>query len=116
MAKNVPFVEAKCFKVNFYHWFIPGAARTLQPLYRALAGKPRPKTLDWSEDMVESFEATKDALANATMLHHPVQGHQVREDVQVGKFSFDLEPEALRKQTLQKNQVSSQAFGTRGVT
>ena len=21
MAKNVPFVEAKCFKVNFYHWF-----------------------------------------------------------------------------------------------
>merc|ERR1712020_83105 len=60
--------------VNFYHWFIPRAAGTLQPLYQALAGKPRPKTLDWSDDMVRSFEATKEALANATMLHHPVQG------------------------------------------
>merc|ERR1712020_624705 len=60
--------------VNFYHCFIPKAAGTLQPLYQALAGKPRPKTLDWSDDMVRSFEATKEALANAAMLHHPVQG------------------------------------------
>ena len=60
--------------VNFYHWFVPNAAKTLQPLYQALAGRSRPKTLDWSEDMVKSFEATKQALANATMLHHPVQG------------------------------------------
>ena len=56
------------------------------------------------------------AILPTCPLHHPVQGHQAREDVQVGKFSFYLEPEALRKQTLQKNQVSSQALGTRGVT
>merc|ERR1712020_103910 len=60
--------------VNFYHWFIPHAARTLQPLHQALAGKSCPKTLDWSDDMAGSFKATKEALANATMLHHPVQG------------------------------------------
>ena len=34
----------------------------------------RPKVLVWSGDMLRSFEATKEALANATMLHHPVQG------------------------------------------
>lgn len=42
-------------------------------LYQALTGKPCPKTLEWSDTMTEAFSKTKDALANATMLHHPVQ-------------------------------------------
>ena len=29
---------------------------------------------DRSEDMTKAFEATKEALADATLLHHPVQG------------------------------------------
>ena len=60
--------------LNFYHWFIPHAAQMLQPLYQALTGKPRPKALCWTDDMVKGFESAKEALANATMLHHPVQG------------------------------------------
>ena len=61
--------------VNFYHWCMANAARILKPLYQALSGgKARPKVLVWSGDMLKSFEATKEALANATMLHHPVQG------------------------------------------
>ena len=61
--------------VNFYHWCIANAAEILQPLYQALSGgKTRPKVLVWSQDMLKSFDATKDALANATLLYHPVQG------------------------------------------
>ena len=61
--------------INFYHSFIFHAAHALQPLYQALAGgKSRPKTLEWSKTMEVGFTATKEALANATLLHHPVQG------------------------------------------
>ncbi len=55
--------------VNFYHRFIPAAAKIMMPLFAALSGKP--KTLVWSEDMVKSFRDTKSALARATMLTHP---------------------------------------------
>ena len=42
--------------VNFYHHFIPVAAKMMLPLYSALAGKPKtPKTLEWSEPMVAAF-------------------------------------------------------------
>ena len=61
--------------INFYHSFIPHAAMALQALYQALTGgKTRPKSLEWSSAMDKGFVATKDALANATLLHHPVQG------------------------------------------
>ena len=55
--------------VNFYHRFIPSAAKLMQPLYQAIAGKS--KILTWSEDMIRAFSETKKALANATMLVHP---------------------------------------------
>ena len=61
--------------INFYHCFIPHAAQALQPLYQALTGgKARPKCLEWTNAMVQGFVGTKEALANATLLHHPVQG------------------------------------------
>ena len=61
--------------INFYHSFIQHAAHALQPLYQALTGgKARPKSLEWSNAMEQGFVDTKEALANATMLHHPVQG------------------------------------------
>ena len=71
---NVKSLERFLGMLNFYHWFIPHAAQTLQPLHQALTGKPRPKTLCWSDDMDKGFVSAKEALANATMLHHPVQG------------------------------------------
>lgn len=58
--------------VNFYHRFIPQAARLMRPLYGALKDKPPKHIVDWSSEMSGSFSATKEALANATMLAHPV--------------------------------------------
>lgn len=55
--------------VNFYRRFIPAAAQTMSPLFEALTGKP--KTLVWSEAMTKAFQATKKALADATLLTHP---------------------------------------------
>ena len=60
--------------VNFYHMFVPRAAEMMKPLYQALTGKPRPKTLTWTQEMDTAFQAAKDALAKATLLHHPVAG------------------------------------------
>ena len=57
--------------VNFYHRFIPSAARPMVPLNRALTGKNQ--LLEWTEEMLTAFSKTKEALANATMLHHPLQ-------------------------------------------
>ena len=55
--------------INFYHRFLPAAATIMQPLYEAVAGKP--KQLVWTESMMTAFNHTKEALANATMLAHP---------------------------------------------
>ena len=72
---DVKALERFIGMVNFYHCFIPHAAKALQPLYQALTGgKTRPKSLEWTDDMVKGFVDTKEALANTTLLHHPVQG------------------------------------------
>ena len=55
--------------VNYYRKFIPRAAHHLHHLFDALKGKP--KELVWDEGCTLSFEATKEALARATLLHHP---------------------------------------------
>ena len=44
----------------------------MSPLYTALAGNP--KTLIWSGVMSKAFDATKKALAEATLLSHPHHG------------------------------------------
>lgn len=55
--------------VNFYHRFVPAAARLMRPLYAALSGKPR--TLVWTPEMSIAFDNVKEALAAATMLSFP---------------------------------------------
>ena len=55
--------------INYYRRFIKSAAHHLFHLFEALGSKP--KRLLWSADMQASFDAIKEALANATMLHHP---------------------------------------------
>ncbi len=57
--------------VNYYRRFIPEAAQIMLPLFEPLAGKL--KTLVWSEAMAGAFQATKQALAEATLLTHPHQ-------------------------------------------
>ena len=58
--------------VGYYRRFIPNAAAHLFHLFEALKGKP--KTLEWTPACQRSFEATKSALAEATLLHHPRPG------------------------------------------
>uniref|UniRef100_A0A5S6QIV2 RNA-directed DNA polymerase n=1 Tax=Trichuris muris TaxID=70415 RepID=A0A5S6QIV2_TRIMR len=54
---------------NFYHRFVPSAAKIMQPLYKALVDSP--KELVWNETTAAAFANTKEALAKATMLIHP---------------------------------------------
>ncbi|GFT06720.1 retrovirus-related Pol polyprotein from transposon opus [Trichonephila clavipes] len=70
---------------NFYRRFIPKAAHILAPLITFLEGhtnkkKPsRPSKnlqtpLEWTEEAENSFTAAKTALADATLLKHPIPG------------------------------------------
>ena len=61
--------------IGYYRCFIPNAACHLFHLFEALKGKP--KTLEWTADCQKSFDATKAALAAATLLHHPRPGAQL---------------------------------------
>ncbi len=61
--------------VNFYHRFLPHCAELMQPLHSLLAScKPKTQTLVWTDTALTAFNATKDALANATRLSHPKPG------------------------------------------
>ena len=55
--------------VGYYRRSIKNAAHHLDHLFEALVGNP--KKLDWSPDRETSFQAIKEALAKAAMLHHP---------------------------------------------
>ena len=55
--------------VNFYSWFLRGAAGFLIPLTDALQGPG--KSLAWSPPMDQAFNAAKSALATAAELKHP---------------------------------------------
>ena len=56
---------------NFYHRFLPHAATMMRPLYKAMSGKT--KDLVWDKEMEKAFSDTKSAMAQASMLTHPVQ-------------------------------------------
>ena len=55
--------------VNFYRRFVKNAAWIMLPLTNALKGQP--KTLKWTDNMTRSFQLTKQALADASLLVHP---------------------------------------------
>ena len=55
--------------VNFYHRFIPGAAALMAPLYKVASTQQ--KLLDWISQLRNAFAQTQQALAQATLLHHP---------------------------------------------
>ncbi len=54
--------------VNFYRRYLPGIARTLQPLTDTLRGAP--KTLEWPPATTAAFRAAKAALAAVVPLAH----------------------------------------------
>ena len=71
--------------VNYYRKFIPRAAHHLHHLFDALKGKP--KDLVWDEGCDISFEATKKALAQATLLHHPKSGAHLALTTDASQFA-----------------------------
>ena len=71
---SIALLERFIGMINFYHIFVPHAAELMKPLYRALKGSPRPKTLDWTQELNKAFEEAKNALSQATLLHNPVPG------------------------------------------
>ena len=58
--------------VGYYCRFIPNAAAHLYHLFEALKGKP--KSLSCTQECQTYFDATKEALARATLLFHPRPG------------------------------------------
>jgi hypothetical protein len=59
--------------INFYHCFIPGVARILQPLTTALAGNP--KVLIWLPTMSAAFATAKATLVTTVPLAHPLSSN-----------------------------------------
>lgn len=55
--------------VNFYHRFLPHCAALMQPLHSLL--KRKTQSLTWTEETLTAFDATKEALANASLLAYP---------------------------------------------
>ncbi|KAJ8399584.1 hypothetical protein AAFF_G00409950 [Aldrovandia affinis] len=55
------------------HRFIPRAASFMRPLFGAHKGKAPNHAIHWSVDMAKAKD-TRQALANATMLAHPLPG------------------------------------------
>ena len=59
--------------INLYHQFLNHGAVILKPLNDLLAApKGHKKELVWTDAAVKAFTAAKHALANATLLSHPV--------------------------------------------
>ena len=57
--------------VNFYHCFIPNAARIFQPLHQLLQVTKDGKTkLCWTNEATLAFKASKEALVNSTSLSY----------------------------------------------
>ena len=75
--------------INFYRRFIPGAAKILQSLNDLLQGaKKGNMPIIWSEEAKTSFSESKRALANATMLAHPIPGAPISPAVDASDFAI----------------------------
>ena len=60
--------------INFYHHFVPAAARPLQPLSSVLAWDANKKLalISWTDQMAAAFSAPKKALSDAILLVHSI--------------------------------------------
>ena len=72
--------------INYYRRFIPRAAHHLYALFEALKGKP--KSLIWTEACQAAFNAVKEALSSATLLHHPRHGAPLAVTTDASKFAI----------------------------
>lgn len=58
--------------INFYRRFIPHCDKLLQPLDLLLGKSGRPTSLPWNEAAEKAFCEAKRALAETTLLQHPM--------------------------------------------
>ena len=60
--------------INFYHQFLNHGGAILKPLNDLLAAPTGRKELHvvWTDAPLKAFTATKDTLANVTLLSHPI--------------------------------------------
>ena len=72
--------------VNYYRRFLPAAAHHLTPLFELLKGKP--KSIVWSAKQQQGFNAIKDALASAALLHHPRPNAQLALTTDASNFAI----------------------------
>ncbi|GBN60689.1 Transposon Ty3-G Gag-Pol polyprotein, partial [Araneus ventricosus] len=110
---------------NFYRCFIPKAAHILAPIVQFLEGHTNKKKshssvrksfeqLKWNETAEQAFLAAKNAIAEATLLRHPIPGAQLSlwvdaSDVAIGGTLSQLsqgkwEPIAFFSMKLNKSQ------------
>ena len=77
--------------VNYYRRFISRAAGHLFYLFDALKGKKKKekaRVLNWTDDCQKSFEAIKNALANAALLRHPRPNAKLAITADASKFAI----------------------------
>ena len=74
--------------INFYRRFISGAAKTLKPLNDLLKGAKKGNApIEWSEQSENSFRESQRALADATMLAHPIPGAPISLSVDASDYA-----------------------------
>ena len=61
--------------INFYHRFVPQAVKVLAPFHQLLSRSQshRDTPVTWTEEAIAAFTHCKTALADATLLVHPVR-------------------------------------------
>ena len=105
--------------INFYHRFVPKLAAVLAPLHRLVTSVAKQKdVLVWDDSQVAAFSASKDSLANATMLVHPDPSRPLSlttdaSDVAVGAVLSqgpDHQPLAFYSKKLSTAEVKYSAF------
>uniref|UniRef100_A0A1X7TYS9 Reverse transcriptase/retrotransposon-derived protein RNase H-like domain-containing protein n=1 Tax=Amphimedon queenslandica TaxID=400682 RepID=A0A1X7TYS9_AMPQE len=60
--------------INYYCRFIPQCAQILHPLHMLHSHSLTNSELRWSEECLTAFDHAKTALANTTLLFHPIPG------------------------------------------
>ena len=77
---------------GYYRRFVPKAAHLLYPLFDAMQGVKKPKTgpkpLIWSDTCEKAFKDVKQALADATLLHHPKPGATIALTTDASNFAI----------------------------
>lgn len=75
--------------INFYRRFIPGTAKILQPLNELMKGPKKGNApVTWADRTRNAFVESKRALANATILAHPVPGAPISIAVDASDYAM----------------------------